>query len=79
MTWQQGCSWDEQADICVQGRPDRTQGKRRPQGRRSILSDIEPYQNMKDRGWITSRSQHREFLRRNNFVEVGTSQDHLFK
>jgi len=45
----------------------------------SILSDIEPYQNMKDRGWITSRSQHREFLRRNNFVEVGTSQDHLLK
>ena len=37
----------------------------------SVLRDIEPYQNMKDRGWITSRSQHREFLRRNNFVEVG--------
>jgi hypothetical protein len=50
-----------------------------PKGGVSILSDIEPYQNMKDRGWITSRSQHREFLRRNNFVEVGTSQDHLFK
>ena len=45
----------------------------------SLIRDIEPYQNMKDRGWITSRSQHREFLRRNNFVEVGTSQDHLFK
>ena len=45
----------------------------------SIMKDIEPYQNMKDRGWITSRSQHREFLRRNNFVEVGNEQNHLFK
>lgn len=45
----------------------------------SIMRDIEPYQNMKDRGWITSRSQHREFLRRNNFVEVGNEQNHLFK
>lgn len=45
----------------------------------SIMRDIEPYQNMKDRGWITSRSQHREFLRRNNFIEVGNEQNHLFK
>ena len=43
----------------------------------SIMRDIEPYQNMKDRGWVTSRSQHREFLRRNNFVEVGNEQNHL--
>ena len=28
-----------------------------PKGGVSILSDIEPYQNMKDFGWITSRSQ----------------------
>ena len=44
----------------------------------NIMRDIESYQNMKDRGWITSRSQHREFLRRNNFVEVGNEQNHLF-
>jgi hypothetical protein len=43
----------------------------------SIMKDIEPYQNMKDFGWITSRSQHREFLRRNNFVEIGNEQNHL--
>jgi hypothetical protein len=43
------------------------------------MRDIEPYQNMKDFGWITSRSQHREFLRRNNFVEVGNEQNHLFE
>ena len=44
----------------------------------SVMRDIEPYQNMKDRGWITSRSQHREFLRSNNFVEVGNEQDKIF-
>jgi hypothetical protein len=43
----------------------------------SIMRDIEPYQNMKDFGWITSRSQHREFLRRHNFVEIGNEQNHL--
>ena len=48
-----------------------------PKGGVSIMRDIEPYQNMKDRGWITSRSQHREFLRLNNFVEVGNEQNHL--
>ena len=44
----------------------------------SVIRDIEPYQNMKDRGWITSRSQHREFLRRNNFIEIGNEQNKLF-
>jgi len=44
----------------------------------SLIRDIEPYQNMKDRGWITSRSQHREFLRRNNFVEVGNEYNKQF-
>ena len=50
-----------------------------PRAGLSIMRDIEPYQNMKDFGWITSRSQHREFLRRNNFVEVGNEQNHLFE
>lgn len=45
----------------------------------NVMRDIEPYQNMKDRGWITSRSEHREFLRKNNFVEVGNEQNHLLK
>ena len=44
----------------------------------NIMRDIEPYQNMKDRGWITSRSQHREFLKKHNFVEVGNEQNKLF-
>tara|TARA_R100000426_G_scaffold2406_2_gene3940 strand:+ start:771 stop:986 length:216 start_codon:yes stop_codon:yes gene_type:complete len=50
-----------------------------PRASLNIMRDIEPYQNMKDFGWITSRSQHREFLRRNNFVEVGNEQNHLFE
>lgn len=45
----------------------------------NVMRDIEPYQNMKDRGWITSRSEHREFLRKNNFIEVGNEQNHLLK
>ena len=51
--------------------------KARRKAELSIMRDIEPYQNMKDFGWITSRSQHREFLRRNNFVEIGNEQNHL--
>ena len=45
----------------------------------NVMRDIEPYQNMKDRGWITSRSEQREFLRKNNFIEVGNEQNHLLK
>ena len=40
--------------------------------RLQLISDIEPYQNIVDRGWITGRRQHREFLRKNNLVELGT-------
>ena len=50
-----------------------------PRAGLNLMRDIEPYQNMKDFGWLTSRSQHREFLRRNNFVEVGNEQNHLFE
>tara|TARA_R100001369_G_scaffold8489_1_gene20780 strand:- start:141 stop:353 length:213 start_codon:yes stop_codon:yes gene_type:complete len=45
----------------------------------NIMKDIEPYQNMKDLGWIQSRSQHREFLRKHNVIEVGNEQNHIFK
>jgi|TARA_A100000172_G_scaffold36277_2_gene22010 hypothetical protein len=43
------------------------------QKRLQLISDIEPYQNTVDRGWITGRRQHREFLRKNNLVELGTN------
>ena len=43
------------------------------QKRVQLMSDLEPYQNMVDRNWITGRRQHREFLKRNNLVELGTN------
>jgi hypothetical protein len=36
-----------------------------------IILDIEPYQSMVDGSMITSRSEHREHLRRHNCFEVG--------
>lgn len=37
-----------------------------------VMPDIKPYRAVAgDRRWITSRSQHRQFLRDNGLVEVG--------
>ena len=36
-----------------------------------IMPDINPYQSMIDGSMITSRSLHKEHLKRNNCVEVG--------
>lgn len=37
-----------------------------------VVPDIQPYKAVAgDQRWITSRSQHRQFLRENNLVEVG--------
>jgi hypothetical protein len=36
-----------------------------------VMSDIEEYRNMVDGKPITSRSEHREFLKRHNLIEVG--------
>lgn len=36
-----------------------------------VMRDIKPYRNMIDGKIITSRSEHRELLRRNNCFEVG--------
>jgi hypothetical protein len=41
--------------------------------RLQLMRDLEPYQNIVDRKWITGRRQHREFLKRNNLVELGTN------
>ena len=43
------------------------------QKRLQLVSDIEPYQNLEDMKWIGGRRQHREFLKRNNLVELGTN------
>jgi hypothetical protein len=37
-----------------------------------VMADIQPYKNMVDGQMITSRSTHREFLKANRLVEVGT-------
>lgn len=36
-----------------------------------FVPDIEPYKNMIDGKMITSRSEHRELLRRHNCIEIG--------
>lgn len=47
-----------------------------------IQGDIEPYKaiggDMAGQ-WITSRSQHREFLKRNGFIEVGNEHRAFFE
>jgi hypothetical protein len=37
-----------------------------------VMNDIQPYKNMIDGQMITSRSTHREFLKANRLVEIGT-------
>lgn len=36
-----------------------------------VIGDIEPYRSVLDGSWITSRSQHREHIRRHGVTEVG--------
>lgn len=48
----------------------------------NIMPDIEPYQTVGGDApgtWITSRSKHREYLRRNNAIEVGNEKDYFFR
>ena len=42
-----------------------------PRSEVHIMRDIQPYQSMADGTWVTSRSSHREMLKRNNAVEIG--------
>ena len=42
-----------------------------PMSSLQIITDIKPYRSMVDGSLITSRSQHREHLKRNNCVEIG--------
>ena len=49
-----------------------------------IMPDIEPYkpvggEEAKRGEYITSRSKEREYLKRNNCVQVGTEKDYFFK
>lgn len=47
------------------------QFERDPQADHHVMPDIQPYQSMADGTMITSRSQHREHLKRNHLIEVG--------
>ena len=42
-----------------------------PRADHHIMPDIKPYRSMADGTWVTSRSTHREMLKRNNCFEVG--------
>jgi hypothetical protein len=47
-----------------------------------VWNDIDPYQTVggdKPGTWISSRSRHREYLKRNNCIEVGNEKDYFFK
>lgn len=54
-------------------------GQSRPKAHH-VIGDIEPYKavtgDMEGR-WITSRSQHRAFLQRNNLIEVGNEKSYM--
>lgn len=54
----------------------------RPEGGVLIMGDIEPYKAICGDvagQWITSRSQHREFVKRNGFIEVGNEYRPFFE
>lgn len=61
----------EMVEIANEGRSERS-GPR-------ILGDIEPYQVVGPEygKWITSRSQHREYLRKHNLIEVGNERKYF--
>jgi len=42
----------------------------------NLMVDIKPYKSMIDGSIITSRSQHREHLRRHNCIEIGNEKMH---
>lgn len=42
-----------------------------------VMSDIQPYQSMIDGKMITSRSIHREHLRKNGCIEIGNETKYL--
>lgn len=59
--------------------------KRQPRPKvHHIMRDIEPYRaiagdDAKKGRWITSRSHEREYLKRNNCIQVGNEKETFFK
>ena len=44
-----------------------------------IIPDIEPYKEMHSGTIISSRREHKEFLRRNGLIEVGNERDFIMR
>lgn len=42
-----------------------------------VIADIQPYQSMATGEYITSRSKHREHLKKHGLIEVGNETKHL--
>ena len=53
-----------------------TQPERTPSGP-MVMKDIAPYRSMADGSLITSRSRHREHLKRHNCIEIGNETKYL--
>ena len=53
-----------------------TQPERTPAGP-MVMKDIAPYRSMADGSLISSRSTHREHLRRHNCIEIGNETKYL--
>ena len=71
--------WDPHVKKLV---PKGTETRAPDEGRVYIQGDIEPYKALGGDmagQWITSRSQHREFLKRNGFIEVGNEHRPFFE
>lgn len=67
-----GLKAEFEGDELVFARPDAfSEPKISELARPMVIRDIAPYQNMIDGRVISSRSEHRELLRRHNCVEVG--------
>lgn len=71
--------YDKDLDCLVEIRADGNYEPEKRQRPRGIISDLEPYRAVASdiacggkRPIISGRRQHREFLRRNQYVEVGT-------
>lgn len=58
---------------CVYLRDDYDHGEKRSEtvSCPMVMRDLAPYKNMVDGQMITSRSEHRELLKRHNLIEVG--------
>ena len=44
-----------------------------------VMPDIQPYKSMVTGEMITSRSRHRDHLKRHNVIEVGNEINHMMK